>query len=66
MRRGLLPEIEYLVDGAVRGMVYCAELFEALSIMWTDDRILVLGAAQGRDLTRLNQWWQDFVAGRID
>lgn len=29
--------------------------------MWTKNSDLMLGVAQGRDLTELHQWWVDYV-----
>jgi len=56
-----IAEQTYVVDGEERGMLFCGES----GITWTDNQYLILGDAQGFDLTTLYQWWQDLQAGRI-
>ncbi len=50
-----VAEQAYAVDGEERGMLFCGES----GITWTDNQYLILGVAQGGDLTTLYQWWQD-------
>lgn len=45
----------------VEGWVACGTYEGTPDIMWTKSSDLMLGIAQGDDLTELHQWWVDYV-----